>query len=543
MKDSQIEALRRKRRRVAQRDQEALEPTGLTGRWNPNGSMTASDEPGTIFVRIGATKADDKRPATKVNNAVVDTDVNLPVILKQRGGEWYVADLDVGRGRHTLGARTGNAATPRRAGDLLKETIPGRNLKPGRVRVWIPGTLKVNAEAFLYLDSNSNERLWQPTDANALDIAAQVPAASGGVSQQCWARLALNPDATTPALAVFSGTPQLITMPLAPDGYTAIAITDGYIPLDAVILVTDDASESDVPEADWAFGRRLFGGDDSDFSGDAADVSYAPTSPLTAADVQDAIDQLLALLVAGVGGGALGDHLVLQDQKPQNTSGGTFTSGARRTRDLNTKVTDTGTICSILKLAFTSGGTYEVVAGAVITGATSGATATVFDVVLTSGSWAGGDAAGTLWLNGQTGSFSSENLNVDVNTNVATIAANSVNDGQFRLLAGRYYSARIFAPAVSVEQHRAWLRNITDGADAPLLSLTAFSRGSSGHSGTSSAVLTHAMLLGEFTIAANKTFEVQHQCGVTVSSFGFGTNSGSLGTEVFTHAEFWREAA
>lgn len=33
--------------------------------------------------------------------------------------------------------------------------------------------------------------------------------------------------------------------------------------------------------------------------------------------------------------------VILQDQKAQNTDGGTFTSGAWRTRDLNTKVTDT----------------------------------------------------------------------------------------------------------------------------------------------------------------------------------------------------------
>lgn len=73
-------------------------------------------------------------------------------------------------------------------------------------------------------------------------------------------------------------------------------------------------------------------------------------------------------------------------------------------------------------VAYTSGGTYEIVAGDTITGATSGATAKVVSLTLTSGTWAGGDAAGVLTVNRRTGTFQAENLNVGANTNVATIA-------------------------------------------------------------------------------------------------------------------------
>ena len=76
-------------------------------------------------------------------------------------------------------------------------------------------------------------------------------------------------------------------------------------------------------------------------------------------------------------------------------------------------------------LAFTSGGTYVTKVGDTITGATSGATATVAFVEVTSGSFAGGNAAGTLRLRYQTGTFQSETLNVGANLDVATIAANS----------------------------------------------------------------------------------------------------------------------
>lgn len=77
------------------------------------------------------------------------------------------------------------------------------------------------------------------------------------------------------------------------------------------------------------------------------------------------------------------------------------------------------------EISFTSGGTYEVAVGDTITGATSAATAVITKVILTSGTWAGGTAAGRLFFASQTGTFQSENLNVGANLNVATIAGDS----------------------------------------------------------------------------------------------------------------------
>jgi hypothetical protein len=76
-------------------------------------------------------------------------------------------------------------------------------------------------------------------------------------------------------------------------------------------------------------------------------------------------------------------------------------------------------------VAFTSGGTTEIAAGDTITGATSAATAVVGRVVLTSGSWAAGTAAGFFHFASQTGTFQAENLNVGASLNLATIAGNS----------------------------------------------------------------------------------------------------------------------
>jgi hypothetical protein len=53
-------------------------------------------------------------------------------------------------------------------------------------------------------------------------------------------------------------------------------------------------------------------------------------------------------------------YVNIQDQKSSGTAGGTFTSGAWRTRDLNTKVTDTGSIASLASNQITlPAGTYR----------------------------------------------------------------------------------------------------------------------------------------------------------------------------------------
>jgi len=87
------------------------------------------------------------------------------------------------------------------------------------------------------------------------------------------------------------------------------------------------------------------------------------------------------------------------------------------------------------EFTFTSGGTYEITPGDTITGATSGSTAVVSRVHLTSGSWAGGDAAGTIRVTGTpSGAFSAENINVGANSNVATLAGDITNsESSFKL--------------------------------------------------------------------------------------------------------------
>lgn len=83
---------------------------------------------------------------------------------------------------------------------------------------------------------------------------------------------------------------------------------------------------------------------------------------------------------------------------------------------------------------FSSGGTTEITAGSKIKGATSGATAIVKEVLLYSGSWAGGDAAGffTLVEGSLSGTFGSESVYIDNDTTSgtddATVTVNVVHN-------------------------------------------------------------------------------------------------------------------
>ena len=79
------------------------------------------------------------------------------------------------------------------------------------------------------------------------------------------------------------------------------------------------------------------------------------------------------------------------------------------------------------KLTFTSGGSYEIVVGDIIKGATGNAVAYVTAITLTAGSWASGTAVGILWLKNQIGTFQSEELNLEngTQTGIATIAGDS----------------------------------------------------------------------------------------------------------------------
>jgi len=120
--------------------------------------------------------------------------------------------------------------------------------------------------------------------------------------------------------------------------------------------------------------------------------------------------------------------LVKQWMAPPNMIAPGLKMWARKHITLALSATAEYTI-KLRRLAFSSGGTYTIAVGDTITGATGAATAVICAIEVTSGTLVGGDAAGELIINSQTGTFESETLNVGTNTNVATITTNSTQYG------------------------------------------------------------------------------------------------------------------
>ena len=110
----------------------------------------------------------------------------------------------------------------------------------------------------------------------------------------------------------------------------------------------------------------------------------------------------------------------------------------------------------------------------------------------------------------------------------------SISSNQFTLQAGTY---RIYAsaPAYAVDRHKAKLRNTSDSSDT-IIGTTEFTGTASG------SPATRSIVAGEFTISAQKTFEIQHYCTTTCTTNGFGVAANVGVSEVYTVVEIWKVA-
>ena len=126
------------------------------------------------------------------------------------------------------------------------------------------------------------------------------------------------------------------------------------------------------------------------------------------------------------------------------------------------------------------------------------------------------------------GSWQTRTLNTSEGGSYCTL-----NSNQFTLPRGEY---RIFArtPALTVDRHKAKLRNITDSADT-IIGTSEFSDNAIGGHG-----VTHSVINGSFTILDTTTFEIQHMCQVTALTNGFGVASNFSVDEVYTIVEIWK---
>ena len=127
-----------------------------------------------------------------------------------------------------------------------------------------------------------------------------------------------------------------------------------------------------------------------------------------------------------------------------------------------------------------------------------------------------------------TGSFQKRTLNT---TMTNEISGASIASSVITLPAGTYYiNARVpFFGSVAYVKVR--LRNTTDGTNTLL--------GSNSYQ--SSPAFGDFWVIGRFTIAAQKDFELQYRCGDAVSGNGLGHQS-DFDTEVYADCQIWKVA-
>jgi len=127
------------------------------------------------------------------------------------------------------------------------------------------------------------------------------------------------------------------------------------------------------------------------------------------------------------------------------------------------------------------------------------------------------------------GSFQTRTLNTKITDEIgSTLSAN-----QFTLPAGTYW-AEWSAPASLVDAHTTKLRNITDGSDT-IVGQVARSAAAGG-----TVTMTHSLGRGRFTIAAQKTFELQHRCATTKATDGFGLAASLSVIEVYSDIRVYK---
>jgi hypothetical protein len=127
------------------------------------------------------------------------------------------------------------------------------------------------------------------------------------------------------------------------------------------------------------------------------------------------------------------------------------------------------------------------------------------------------------------GAFQTRTLNTSVTNEIsgASLASN-----QITLPSGTYY-IYASAPASFCEGHQSKLRNTTDSSDTII--------GTQGYS-ISSGGSQRSFIVGRFTIASQKVFEIQHRCGTTATPEGFGNNVNFGIIQVYTDVQIWKVA-
>jgi hypothetical protein len=270
-------------------------------------------------------------------------------------------------------------------------------------------------------------------------------AASGG--SQLFNDIVLTPSGAVTMTT--SGQQIIFNVPTQSTGVTSIAASGNTAITGAVILApSGEISLSQTGQTIFISAPAAAGSGVSSLSVSGSihitgDVTLSPSGEITLTQS----GQNISIFAPTASTSAL-QTVHIRDEKAENTDGGTFTSGAYRTRDLNTLV----------------------------------------------------NPGGYSWV--------------------------SLSSNQITLASGTYLIAAQ-APCTGVDRNQAKLRNTSDSTNT-VIGTSCVASAADGDNAIFS------FIVGQFTIASSKTFEIQHQCQTTRSTNGFGNHCGMGNNEVYT---------
>jgi len=280
---------------------------------NPNPGIELPD--GYIWVREGAEGERGQTIALKVRIRDDMADVPIWIANGANNNELYAIEPRIdSQTVETWGSAIASTGVPRVPAAWSRQVIEPMYYVPGRVQPSLvtTGGLWINSAPFWY-----NGKL---LGGEYLVSSADVPTGSDEVR---WCVIFIS---TANVMAHAVGTTYVFAdkNQLPDDFIEAVTVTAGTIPVGAFTL---SESQTEITLANTRF-----------------------------VDVREWLAPR---------GAALG-YILIRDEKASGTGGGTFTSGAWRTRDLNTESSDTGNHASIASNQITlAAGTYEFSAKAV----------------------------------------------------------------------------------------------------------------------------------------------------------------------------------
>jgi len=274
---------------------------------NPNPGIELPD--GYIWVREGAEGERGQTIALKVRIRDDMADVPIWIANGANNNELYAIEPRIdSQTVETWGSAIASTGVPRIPAEWSRQVIEPMYYVPGRVQPSLvtTGGLWINSAPFWY-----NGKL---LGGEYLVSSADVPTGSNEVR---WCVIFIS---TANVMAHAVGTTYVFAdkNQLPDDFIEAVTVTAGTIPVGAFTL---SESQTEITLANTRF-----------------------------VDVRE----WLAPRAAAPG------YILIRDEKASGTGGGTFTSGAWRTRDLNTESSDTGNHASIASNQITlAAGTYE----------------------------------------------------------------------------------------------------------------------------------------------------------------------------------------